>query len=338
VPWIWVSGTSRNLAVDRGCDVKKANGGEQMRAGAGSAAWTLVGGHGRALDFVGTAKFKAASLSFLLFLLPGFSPDQTQTHVRDGVSPYFELTIQGGAAATPAIVAVTVYLANEEGRACSGTMIASDLVVTAAHCLPEDPKKRMLVVAAPKAFDGTQRELVRRGKRSFVAEFKRHPDYKVNTDRRGGKLADNDLALLRLKEPVANATIARLPDPRAQTPFVQVIVAGWGLKDSSERNIEAEVRPIRLLQTTAKITMVRDGPSGGKQFGIKGYSNVCRGDSGGPSFLEAGSNLMIVGVHSSSNGCEGYGEQLAESHDIYLPPYLDWIKQTARAMGSRANL
>jgi secreted trypsin-like serine protease len=305
---------------------------------AGNAARALVSGYVRAPRFVRAANFKKASLPFLLLLLPGFSPDQTQTHVRDGVSPYFELTIQGGVAASPAISAVTTFVASEEGQACSGTLIASDLVITAAHCLPQDPKKRMLVVTAPKAFEGTQRELADRGKRLFVADFKRHPDYKINTDRRGGKFADNDLALLRLKEPVANATVARLPDPRTQTPFVQVIVAGWGLKDSNERNIEAKIRTVRLLQTTAKITMVRDGPSGGKQFGINGYSNVCRGDSGGPSFLEAGGSLMIVGVHSSSNGCGGYGEKLAESHDIYLPPYLDWIRQTARAMGSRANL
>jgi secreted trypsin-like serine protease len=260
--------------------------------------------------------------------------------------------VQGGSAATDLVSAVTKYVVNEEGHGCSGTLVSPDVVITAAHCLPKDSTKRIIVITVPKGFEGKDKDLVARGKISHVMSFKAHPGFAVQADSRGSVKASDDLALLRLREPLAGSPLAGLPDPAFRissassmslssiTETAEVIIAGWGLKDSHEASLPAAQRSRKLMQAEGRIRLIESGPSNGKAFTLAGFSNICSGDSGGPSFIRINGGLAIVGVHSSASGCRDTkaGWAVDSSTDIYLPPYVEWIRQTARALGSRSQL
>src|SRR5216117_802864 len=79
--------------------------------------------------------------------------------------------IVGGAeVASEAVARHVVMVVGARGAACTGTAIARDLVLTAAHCL--QPGARHLVVAPDAA---------RRPRMSRVESFERHPEFDLET-------------------------------------------------------------------------------------------------------------------------------------------------------------
>src|SRR5439155_10351401 len=84
-----------------------------------------------------------------------------------------------------------VMVVGARGGACTGTAIARDLVLTAAHCLQVGPGARHTVVAPDAA---------RRPRMTRVESFERHPEFDLET-----ALAHRetpDVALLKLAEPL----------------------------------------------------------------------------------------------------------------------------------------
>lgn len=248
----------------------------------------------------------------------------------------FQATVQNGedATADETIAKVTKVTFTEDNRACSGTLIASDLILTAGHCVPATDTLKMIMVHG-FGLKATQREMVQKGKIAKVSGWIRHPDYKIVTDAQGGQTAENDIALVRLSEPLTGATVALLPRTGLTlTGTEDVTIAGWGVTSSADRQIEIAKRQLGLHKALTKATQTTE-----KTIAIKGPRNLCSGDSGGPSFLQTDKGLVIIGVHSSSNGCFAPGiDDRAQATDTFVPFYTEWIKASVKTLRANVNI
>ncbi|MGD9293347.1 MAG: trypsin-like peptidase domain-containing protein [Roseobacter sp.] len=113
--------------------------------------------------------------------------------------------LRGMAAENDALVWQAVGRLDAEGAGfCTGTLIAPELVLTAAHCVYDRKSGRLL---APEAF--TFRAGLRNGKTAAargVVQIEAHPGY----DPRAGVVIDNirhDVALLRLQDPIPTSEL-----------------------------------------------------------------------------------------------------------------------------------
>ncbi|NEU14059.1 trypsin-like serine protease [Methylobacterium sp. BTF04] len=186
--------------------------------------------------------------------------------------------------------ASVVRIESTQGEICSGTLIARDLVLTAAHCVMH--QAGYSVVAVDRNF---------RQRRILAVAAAMHPDFVPGTtpeDQPG-----TDLALLKLAEPLG-ADFQPL-DPRGGTINTgdPVDIAGFGVVAENRRNTARTLRQAHLvsigsLQVANTVTVVTDR----RRMAETAGAGACLGDSGGPILSGGPGNYRIVGVVSWSSG------------------------------------
>jgi len=180
-----------------------------------------------------------------------------------------------------------VRVESSRGELCSGTLIAPDLVLTAAHCVLRRATYR--VIAVDRAF---------RQRVVMATAAALHPAFVPGTTPR--TQPGVDLALLKLSHPLG-ADFAPV-SPRgggAVGPGQPVELAGFGTTDESARNSARVLRRTQLvtlgtLQVANRVLVVADS----EKLAATSGAGACRGDSGGP-ILQGG---RLVGVVSWSSG------------------------------------
>jgi len=229
----------------------------------------------------------------------------------------------GGAPAadgTPAGRSV-VLIVGSRGNSCTGTAIARDLVLTAAHCVLPGADYKLV------EFDGARQPILR-----DVVEIARHPDFKL--DSLLAHRATADVALLKLAGPLPGAVV---PAPLAARASVNVddrfTIAGNGVTVRGDGRTGGTVRTAALAATgrpgTLQIRLV-DPATRGERPGL----GACTGDSGGPAFEEDGGRFAIIGVVSWSTGPGGAAGCGGLTGVTPLVLYRNWIIETARRLGS----
>ena len=187
-----------------------------------------------------------------------------------------------------------VSLADRNGHFCGGTLIASDIVVTAGHCVDDVSAENLSAVMGRPDLSETEGESIQ------AAEVILHPEF----DAQHG--FDADLAIVRLTAPSMydSVPIVRLQDRKLTTPGSAAIALGWGALDNSFN----PAFPTKLHRVDVPIVSnaVANEPHGydGRitqrmlPAGAAG-KDTCGGDSGGPLLVHGDdAGYLLAGVTS----------------------------------------
>ncbi len=218
------------------------------------------------------------------------------------------------------------------GQFCGGSLIKADVVLTAAHCVPNTSASEVDIILGTNilASDGQFS-----GIRMNLADIEDHEDYDPNTN-------DNDIALLHVAGPIPE-TVRTMRTATVATPALDqryaftggdAVVVGWGLtqegggttpvlmrvwldvqsNDLCEDNYQAQFPSISITDN-----MLCAGVTGGGM-------DSCQGDSGG--FLGAplgDAEYVQLGVVSWGIGCAR-----PDLFGVYtrVGNYAEWIEDT----------
>lgn len=225
-------------------------------------------------------------------------------------------------AADPALARHLVMIVGSRGNFCTGTAIARDLVLTAAHCVAPGADYKLVeqdAAGAPRLAD--------------VARVARHPQFSM--EKYLAHLATADVAMIKLVRPLA-ARVVPAPlaaPPRPVAPGDRLVVAGYGVATPGDGRSGGVARGATLTVTGQPGTLqirLFDPTTRGERAGL----GTCAGDSGAPAFDMFGGHPAVIGVVSwatgpqLSDGCGGL------TGITPLMRYKDWIFKAARDMGS----
>jgi trypsin len=173
--------------------------------------------------------------------------------------------IVGGSIALddPAVVALTTRAmpcGAAPGATCSGALIDSRAVLTAAHCVTDEPLSALIVVAGPRV-DG--------GERVEIERVEIHPDYDG---------VEADLAVIELATPLTHTLRPRALEPAQVGSTVRVV--GFGADEDATTGSKREGTS-RIAEIAATTFSLAPDPA-----------LPCHADSGGPVLVGG----EIVGV------------------------------------------
>lgn len=235
---------------------------------------------------------RVAAVSAAIISL-GVAASAVATAEPDPVQPY----IVGGENATDAPWAAQVYVNSNEqfgGFNCSGSIIASEWVLTAQHCLDSDGSGMRVMVGSLELGQGTE---------SAVDRKEISPE--------------GDIALLHLATPI-EASYITLGDADPATGTSNDIY-GWGR--------ETPTGPPASALKTAEVNVVGQSTDayGGPAVQSEGVNgSAWKGDSGGPQIADG----VQVGVASTVQNQDGSNVNGTNNYSS-VAASREWIRQTA---------
>lgn len=224
--------------------------------------------------------------------------------------------VGGGVPASDGIGRSVVTIVGSRGNFCSGVVIAPDVVLTAAHCVPAGASYKIV------EYDAQRVPQLR-----DVASVAIHPRFSLQAMQ--SHRATADVALLRLAAPASGHQPVSIGAPHLPiAPQSRFTVAGIGVTIRGDGKSGGVVRAASLMTTgqpgNLQIRLV-DPLTAGKKPGV----GACTGDSGGPVFEDQG-RPVLVGVISWSTGPNMTAGCGGITGVTPLSLYRDWIAQTLR--------
>lgn len=233
--------------------------------------------------------------------------------------------IVGGEPASIAQYPYVAYLADSQGfQFCGATIAKADKIVTAAHCVKDQPPGGIQVVA------GREDKTSNAGTVAKVTDIWVHPEFKSAE-------MGSDVAVLTLDQelPQPPLELASHEDSALYQPGTATTVLGWGATSEGGED-SATLRqahpPVVSDEECAAAYPGQFSPESMVCAGVpEGGVDSCQGDSGGP--LVAGDKL--IGIVSWGTGCarphmpgvytrvSTYYEDIQDQLESHLDSHLD---------------
>ncbi len=217
------------------------------------------------------------------------------------------------------VVALYFYKDKKFTSGCTGTLIADNVVLTAAHCV-EDFEGAEVVFSTDPLCDIAKNTVVKIHAKEYAEdpEYKKFKKRSENPNRKESEKGNlkaatisHDLALIKMDAPAPQGVI---PFKMLNTKYVgssadKIFVAGYGKaiagpsekKDPNPQFLRFAEFPLVDIEpgTTFAENEILNAILGAQFSTTKGF---CFGDSGGPGFMATAEGLQIVGVNSVVSG------------------------------------
>lgn len=307
------------------------------------------------------------SLSFVLAVLSGCSDSGSDSPGEDAnrrvvcvdgqlVDAGFQGIIGGTVVSEQSWISKKVLFILDGDFSCTATLVARDLVLTAAHCVDSGQSDKMLA-AFSRQIDCDGERSTLRSKVVRVAQVRVHPDY--DKDRK-----INDIALVRLESsaPWDYGTVELTTKSAIELNADRLLVAGYGrtagepVPDNDPTILRATTLPILRGQALTKVgrrlwnAVVHADPNtsftiaeaeqyftsraAGEYVFLEHASGrgVCMGDSGGPAFAMKGGRAVQVGVASYVINGGNQGDCLLAAAYSSVVYHRRWLEKTFNEM------
>lgn len=214
---------------------------------------------------------------------------------------------------------------------CTGTLIAEDIILTAAHCTTSVPDYIVLYFSteAPTNF------------KAFMASFPTNPLVRRVI---GGKVGTNwpklkprqagdwgDIALLKFEGGIPDGyqLAELLPTSEKLEVDQPITLAGFGITDGIKKTPATELLKVEvsiLDPNFSKSEMVIDS----------GDKGPCHGDSGGPAYVKGSDGKQYVAGVTSRADIRNDPKGLCIGDTVYtkVQPHAAWIKRSMKSLQS----
>lgn len=233
--------------------------------------------------------------------------------IDDDITPQ----IVGGQESAPYSRPYQVALLMNGRQGCGGTLISSNWVLTAAHCLDNASTSSLTVKVGSHSMRSGDGQTIR------VSQIINHENWRGANGIRSGY----DIGLLKLASPASvQYKPAKLPTQAIEQQYAgvgsYVTVSGWGL--TSNRGSQSDV-----LREVDLPVITNASCSSQLRFNIPGFVicgggtggvSACNGDSGGPYAVSANGEFYSIGTVSWGSECRG------ATAFTRTTSYVDWIK------------
>ncbi|MEU5092683.1 trypsin-like serine protease, partial [Streptomyces sp. NPDC021356] len=193
-------------------------------------------------------------------------------------------------------------------RACSGTLIDPQWLLTAASCFVDDPAAGLAVPPGPPQL----KTVARLGNPDLTTGEEETREVVQLVPR-----TDRDLVMAKLSQPVTD--VAPMP-LAANAPDAGENLLALGYGRTADAWVPDHLHSGAFTVATTDATTVSLDAVG---------SALCKGDSGGPALRDSGGQLELVAINSASwqGGCYGSSETRTGAVETRLDDIGTWIQQ-----------